>query len=196
VSDDIDGQLRDAPPDLGADEYISAGADLIATKSASSLVVNRGDLFTYTLVISNVSKAANATGVIVTDTLPGLQQPLAAVASAGPCGIAGTWGGVVTCVPGTIVTRTAVFITITAKLLDAARVGEATINTAIFTSNEMSGTAQATIYAQDCRARLNDTATEYTTVQAAVDAAAPGDLVKIAGVCLGAFERGGLRQQA
>ncbi len=196
VSDDIDGQLRDAPPDLGADEYISAGADLIATKSASSLVVNRGEIFTYTLVISNVSKAANATGVIVTDTLPGLQQPLAAVASAGPCGIAGAWGGVVTCVPGTIVTRTAVVVTITAQLLEGARLGEATTNTAIFTSNEMSGTAQATIYAQDCRARLNDAATEYTTVQAAVDAAAPGDLVKIAGVCLGAFERGGLRQQA
>jgi len=195
VSDDIDSQTRDAQPDLGADEYVSTGVELIASKSASSLVVNRGDLFTYTIVISNVAKAANATGVIVTDTLPGSQQPLTADASVGPCGIAGTWGGTVTCVPGTIVTRTAVFITITAKLLDAARLGEATINTAIFTSNEMSGTAQATIYAQDCRARLNDATTEYTTVQVAVDAAVPDDLVKVAGVCLGAFERGGLRQQ-
>ncbi|MCK4300913.1 MAG: right-handed parallel beta-helix repeat-containing protein, partial [Planctomycetes bacterium] len=47
----------------------------------------------------------------------------------------------------------------------------------------------------DCHARVNGAGPEYTTVQAAVDAASAGDTVWIAGTCLGAFERAGLFQQ-
>jgi len=49
--------------------------------------------------------------------------------------------------------------------------------------------------AERCHVRINDDPTQYTSVQAAVDAAGPGDLIKVAGVCLGAGEREGLRQQ-
>jgi CSLREA domain-containing protein len=46
-----------------------------------------------------------------------------------------------------------------------------------------------------CWVRLNDSATDYTTVQAAVDAATnPDDVVKVAGICGGASERNGLTQ--
>jgi parallel beta-helix repeat protein len=48
----------------------------------------------------------------------------------------------------------------------------------------------------DCHARINDGATTYHTVQAAVDAAQPGDLVKLAGRCTAVNDRGGLAQIA
>jgi uncharacterized repeat protein (TIGR01451 family) len=47
---------------------------------------------------------------------------------------------------------------------------------------------------RDCGARINDDPTEYPTVQAAVDAAAAGDTVKIAGHCTGVDTRDGLPQ--
>ena len=45
-----------------------------------------------------------------------------------------------------------------------------------------------------CRARINDDPTDYSTVQSAVDAAAPGDLVKVAGICAGVTTRAGTSQ--
>ncbi len=47
-----------------------------------------------------------------------------------------------------------------------------------------------------CYARVNDGSTTYNTVQAAVDAAQPDDVVKVAGRCTAINERGGLTQIA
>jgi hypothetical protein len=62
VLDDIDGQLRDASPDIGADEAL---ADLSIVK----LGWMQSPLVTYTLVFSNVG-SLEATGVNVVDSLP------------------------------------------------------------------------------------------------------------------------------
>ena len=48
----------------------------------------------------------------------------------------------------------------------------------------------------ECHARINDGTTAYQTVQAAVDAAQPGDVVKLAGRCTAVNDRGGLAQIA
>ena len=45
-----------------------------------------------------------------------------------------------------------------------------------------------------CWARVNDAPTDYASIQAAVDAAAPGDLVKVAGYCTGVSSRQGVTQ--
>ncbi len=45
-----------------------------------------------------------------------------------------------------------------------------------------------------CAAKLDDSPTVYATVQAAVDAAAPGAVVKVAGACLGVHQRAGQSQ--
>ncbi len=45
-----------------------------------------------------------------------------------------------------------------------------------------------------CYARINDSATTYPTVQTAVDAAQPGDLVKVAGICTAVNTYGNLAQ--
>jgi parallel beta-helix repeat protein len=47
-----------------------------------------------------------------------------------------------------------------------------------------------------CHARVNDDATDYTILQAALDAAQPGDLIKIAGRCSLVNHYGGLAQVA
>jgi parallel beta-helix repeat protein/putative cofactor-binding repeat protein len=46
----------------------------------------------------------------------------------------------------------------------------------------------------NCYTRVNDGSTTYPTVQSAVDAALPGDLVKVAGYCTGINLHGGLAQ--
>jgi len=45
-----------------------------------------------------------------------------------------------------------------------------------------------------CYATLNNGATQYDSVQKAVDAAAPGDVIKLAGTCTGVETRAGLTQ--
>jgi parallel beta-helix repeat protein len=54
-------------------------------------------------------------------------------------------------------------------------------------------TMTVTVY-PTCWARLNDDPTDYTTVQAAVDAASDGDVVKVAGYCAGVEARAGVTQ--
>ncbi len=50
--------------------------------------------------------------------------------------------------------------------------------------------------AAGCYARINDGSTTFPTVQAAVDAAQAGDIVKVAGYCVGVNHHGGLAQVA
>jgi len=195
VKRDIDGQPRpmDWEPDIGADEYPGVGLDVV--KQPSAVLVNRSQALTYTIVVASVGRM-NATGVILTDTLDGWQRPIAATSSAGGCSVSdGGWGGEVVCTPGTLVTGTAVVVTLTAQISTAVAPGRMITNTVVAMADETTNSAQTANMVQDCHVRLNDDSTEYTSVQAAVDAASPGDLVKVAGACVGVNWRGGLRQQ-
>jgi len=68
----------------------------------------------------------------------------------------------------------------------------------VVTANNAGGTVSdthiVTITHTTCWARLNDDLTDYTTVQAAVDAANEGDVVKVAGYCFGVEARAGVTQ--
>jgi uncharacterized repeat protein (TIGR01451 family) len=72
VATDIDGDLRDTPPDLGADEQLGKAppAPVLSISKAGPAVVEAGQLITYTLTISN-SGPASAHNLVITDALPG-----------------------------------------------------------------------------------------------------------------------------
>jgi uncharacterized repeat protein (TIGR01451 family) len=195
VDHDIDGEIRpmDWAPDAGADEYFGVGLSVV--KRSSDVSVNGGQVITYTVVVVNVG-ADDATGTVLTDTLDPFQRPITATSSVGACSIGSTgWGGVATCPLGTIAHDTAVVVTVTAQISPSVGVGQVMVNQAVVAANETANGASFTTYGQDCHARINDAVYEFTTVQAAVDAANPGDLIKVAGACVGAGEREELRQQ-
>jgi uncharacterized repeat protein (TIGR01451 family) len=192
---DIDGQLRpmDWGYDLGADEFPGAGLGVVKRPSAVS--GNPGQVLTYTILVTSAG-AGNATGIVLSDTLDGWQRPIGTASSAGGCSVTdGGWGGAVVCPLGALVSGATARVTLTAQVSTTVTPRQAMTNTVVVTANETTNGVQITTYGQDCHARINDAPREYTHVQVAVDAASPGDLVKVAGICVGAGERGGLRQQ-
>ncbi len=64
VTTDIDGEPRDAVPDLGADEWWS----VVALKRVAPSTARPGEIVTYTIVLNNGTDAAM--NVCLTDTLP------------------------------------------------------------------------------------------------------------------------------
>ena len=196
VSTDMDGQVRPMglAPDLGADEY--PGVYLAIAKQSSLVRVSSGQLLTYTVVVTSAG-TDSATGVVVTDTLNGWQRVVGVSSSVGGCTIPDAgWGGNAVCNLGTLVPGATVAITLTSEVSVSAVPGQMAVNTAVVKANEIpSSSAQVATYVQDCHVRINASATEYGTVQAAVDAASSGDVVKVAGTCLGADARAGLSQQ-
>ncbi len=198
VTTDLDGNPRDAQPDLGAYEAGSAGA-LQAVKTASAALLNPGDTLTYTVVVTNAG-TGSMTNVVVTDTLPVLQRPLTASSDKGDCTIVNSgYGGQVRCTMSSLGGNQTAHITITAQVNPTAPASlpQTMRNTAQATSDQ--ATDPTTVYAdtvlQDCRACVNGGATRYSTVQAAVDAAPAGSTVWIAGTCVGATARAGHTQQ-
>jgi len=198
VGDDIDGDARpaDGGYDVGADER--PGVALRIAKSVAPMVVNPGGSIVYTVVITSAG-AANASGVVLTDTLPALVRAQSVQTSQGTCTPGGGWGATVTCNLGalnvgaravvtlTVETTTTVPAALPARLRNVAQARA---------SDTLTMTAHADAWLQDCHARLNNNPTDYTTVQAAVDAATQAsDVVKVAGTCVGVNTLGGLRQQ-
>jgi uncharacterized repeat protein (TIGR01451 family) len=198
VLDDIDGDPRpaDGGYDVGADER--PGAALRIAKSASTLVLNPGETFTYTMVVSSVG-AAGTTAVVLTDTLPADVQALGAVASQGGCTPGSGWGATVVCALGAVDAGAQAVVTLTVEatttlpaLLPSRLHNAAQVKAA----ETLSATAEVDVWMQDCHVRLNDDTTDYTSVQAGVDAATQAsDVVKVAGACVGVNTLGGLRQQ-
>jgi predicted outer membrane repeat protein len=68
-------------------------------------------------------------------------------------------------------------------------------NTLTARAGKAANTIQSVVYAQDCHVRIGDDPTTYTSVQAAVDAAYTGELVKVAGTCMGVYGAEFARQQ-
>ena len=194
IAEDIDGQPRpmDAGYDLGADEY--PGVGLAVVKSAPSTFVLYNRPLTYTIAITGAG-TLTATGVVVTDTLDGWQQVSAVAASQGTCNVTPGWGGGAVCTLGTLASGATARITLTAQISPAVTLGQAMTNAVYVRANETANSTQTTVYATDCRARINNGTTEYTLLQDAVDAAATGDLIRVAGgTCIGVNTRGGYRQ--
>lgn len=192
---DIDAQVRPMGwgHDLGCDEY--PGARMLVAKSTPGIVVDAGATVTYTITITSDGEL-EATGAVLTDTLDGWQRGLTVASSQGPCTLLDPgWGGHAVCTPGTLASGTRVVVTLTAEVSPAADIRQQLVNQVQARSNETSGNARAETFLQDCHVRIDDEATEYTSVQAAVDAATSGQLIKVAGTCLGAGNRSGLLQQ-
>jgi parallel beta-helix repeat protein len=192
---DLDGQVRPMGfgYDLGMDEYSEAALSLV--KTPSLVGANVGKDLTYSILMTS-SGAQGTSGVMLTDTLSAWQRATGVESPLGNCIIADAgWGGRVVCTPGGLNVGDSILILVTTKVSSLAPIGQAMPNTLVARANETANSSQAVVYAQDCHARIGDDAKEYTSVQAAVDAAEPGALVKVAGACMGVGGTEGARQQ-
>jgi parallel beta-helix repeat protein len=196
VTTDIDNQVRPMGfgYDLGADEFGEAALSLVL--GPSLVGVNVGGEITYQIVLTS-SGTTNTSGVVLTDTLDSLQRVTEVVAPDANCTIDDSgWGGRVVCTPGTLNPGEFVTIFLTAQVSDSVPMGQAMTNHGVASANEtINNTKQVTLYAQDCHVRIGDEVTEYTSVQAAVDAAYPTARVKVAGTCMGVYGPEEARQQ-
>jgi uncharacterized repeat protein (TIGR01451 family) len=124
----------------------TAEVDLSVSKSDSPDPVIAGTLLTYTLIISNLS-TSEATGLILTDTLPTQTTFISAAPSQGTCDES---GGTVTCALGDLDDGGAMQVTIVASVSPSAR--GAITNTAHVRGSEADPESQ------------NNSATQQTTV--------------------------------
>jgi len=200
LNDDIDGDPRPAAfgPDIGADERPGPGLQLY--KWVSQDTRNPGQVVTYTLTVTGVGTGP-VDNAILTDLLPLEQRATAHTTSMGTCATTAgpTWGGQVRCTLGTLNIGDSVYITITAQVTTNLPpiLPWPMHNSAWITGTQASSFAYADVYLQDCHVRLNDGASEWDNVQAAVDASTgPADVVKVAGTCTGINTRGGVQQVA
>ena len=195
IGTDMDGEPRDASPDIGADEL--GGWGLQVVKAASATDLYPGDTVTYTIAVTS-GGTLGVTNVVLTDTLPALQHPL----NVSPgCSIADPgYGGRVTCALGDLNAGHNAQVTLTAQVTTTVppTLPQTMRNVALAVGDQAwsDGYADTILHAPgDCHVRINGGLPEYTTVQAAVDVATAGDEIWIAGTCEGAFERAGLFQQ-
>lgn len=157
------------------------------TLSAGGAVVQAGAPLTYWVAIENRGPLA-ATGVELENNLP---PGATFVHAALPGGACEETDGVVGCTLDTLAAGDSVTATVTA--LAPLQSGVVT-NTAVIYFNEYDvswedDSASLGVRVDACWARLNDDATNYYPLQAAIDTAQPGDLVKVAGTCVGVTQR-------
>lgn len=192
---DIDGQVRpqDQAADIGADEY--AGVGVVVLREPAATWLNVGQISTYTLGVANVGTEP-ATDVVLTETTDPGQHILAATPAVGKCNINSMGAGdEAVCQLGTISAGMILPVTLTVEIAPQVRPGQVLSGMINLVANETIYSAPITTYGQDCYVRINDGVILYHSVQAAVDAAKSGDLIKVAGVCLGVHQQSGLRQQ-
>jgi uncharacterized repeat protein (TIGR01451 family) len=192
---DIEGSARPMGfgYDLGAYEHADATLSLSKTPDLSG--ANVGAELIYTLILTSAGVQDND-NVVLTDTLDAWQRPTAVVSPEGSCSIADPgWGGRIVCSPGDLNIGDRIDIQLTVEVSADAPLGQAMTNSLAASSAKAANSIQATVYAQDCHVRIGNNATEYTSVQAAVDEAYAFALVKVAGTCMGVYGPEGARQQ-
>ncbi len=196
---DVDGETRDAAPDIGADEAGDTAIQM--AKVADTQEVYPGDTVGYTITL-HAAGNDDVLDVVLTDTLPYALRPLDAGGDQKPCSILDPgYGGVVACAVGNLMAGEQVVITVTGQVTttEPAAPPVSLRNLAIADGEGGHAAAGADVTwraTPTCSARVGGLLPTYPTVQAAVDAAGPGDTVWIAGTCVGADARGGLSQQA
>ena len=199
VTTDVDGEARDAAPDIGADEAGDTAIQM--AKVADTQEVYPGDTVGYTITL-HAAGNDDVLDVVLTDTLPYALRPLDAGGDQKPCSILDPgYGGVVACAVGNLMAGEQVVITVTGQVTttEPAAPPVSLRNLAIADGEGGHAAAGADVTwraTPTCSARVGGLLPTYPTVQAAVDAAGPGDTVWIAGTCVGADAHGGLAQQA
>ncbi|MBM4460107.1 MAG: DUF11 domain-containing protein [Chloroflexi bacterium] len=197
VGVDMDGEARDALPDIGADELGGRGLQVVKTADPTDLYP--GDVVTYAITVTGAG-VLGVTHVVLTDTLPALQRPQGAGADRGSCAIQGAgYSGLIVCALGDLDSGQAAHITITAQVTttEPPNLPQTMRNTALAVGDQAGNSAFADTVLRktpNCWARVNGALPTYTAVQDAVDAAASGAEIWISGTCLGASERAGLFQ--
>jgi len=192
---DLDGLVRPMGfgYDLGAYEHADAALSLHKTPDLSG--ANVGAELTYQIVLTSSGSQDN-NNVVLTDTLDTWQRPTIVDSSLGNCIVTEPgWGGSVVCNPGDLNIDDVVEIALTVEVSATAPIGQAMTNKLTARSDKAANSIQAIIYAQDCHVRIGDNPKTYTSVQAAVDAAYPTALIKVAGTCMGVYGPEGARQQ-
>ncbi len=192
---DIDGMVRPMGfgYDLGAYEHADSALSLNKTPNLSG--ANVGAEITYQLVLTS-SGAQDNNNIVLTDTLDAWQRATSVDSALGNCIIEDSnWGGMVVCEPGNLNIGDVIEIALTAEVSATTPIGQAMTNTLTAQADKAANRIQSVVYAQDCHVRIGNAATEYTSVQAAVDAAYPTALVKVAGTCMGVYGPEGTRQQ-
>lgn len=191
VAVDRDGVARTQglAPDLGAYEH-RYNAGLYLTSSISPAFVNPGDELTIRLRIRNQS-ASQADGVVLSALLA-TDLPSPTITSSN--GAEGSCQGIFCEVPlGSL--STGADVTVEIKVIVAGTPSPAGLinlltNVTLATSNFATSdtTASVSAYLQSCRVQLKGQ--PFATVQAALNAAAKGDTIRISGAC-GAFHQNG-----
>ncbi len=195
LSEDFDGNVRPqgTVADLGADELLDVG--LRVTKQVNAAAFYPSATYGYTITVYN-DGVISASTLMLADDLPPELRATAATIAAGSCTLNTAWGGVTSCSAGTLAAGATVTLTLTVET--AASTGGALVtNIVTATATETQNGASLSTPFHTCRARLNAAPAEYTTVQAAIDAAThPTDVVKISGACVGVNDYDGLAQLA
>ena len=114
--------------DIGAFEF-RPPVDLAITKSDDKVCADKGDMLSYSITVTNKS-TEDATGVTVTDALPGGVTYVSATPGAGSCSFL---NGTVTCDLGTLTAGASVGITLQVRADTVQRVS----NTATVSLNEL-----------------------------------------------------------
>jgi uncharacterized repeat protein (TIGR01451 family) len=181
VDEDRDGKVRPLRDgyDMGAYEY---GLEFAKVGPAD---IAPGQNYVYTIVITNTGNL-DRQNVPVTDTLsPYLEFVSSPTGQYIPATRTITW-------TVSISRNSTVQLDFTAQVTSNLSAGDAITNVAwvdLLQTNELTS-----VY-RTCWVRLNDDPTDYTAVQAAVDASQyPTDVVKVAGTCLGVEARAGISQ--
>lgn len=195
------GAQTDPQPDDNSDAAattILAAADLRLRKNGPAVII-AGEQLRYTLTFSNAG-SLTAADVVITDVIPLTLTPLN-VSSSGAA-ITATGGVDFIWQAADLAPGDGGVITITARADQGLPLDTVVTNTAEIGGSGAEGNLEnnrSTIESvvPSCMARVFDGVRDgpiHPTVQAAVDEAAAGQVVKVAGACVGVNRRGGLPQ--
>ncbi len=186
----VTADQSDALPDNNLDIYVDTPigeADIALTSTVSIAAVQVGTPFTYLLTLENHGPLA-ATTIDFYDTLPTGVTFVSADLPGGDCTMT---DGEVACTLSTLAAGGSVTATI--KVIAPMQAITLTNAASVIAEQEDVNTDNDVVSLDTrvdaCWAHLNASTTNYYPLQAAIDAAHPGDVVKVAGTCAGVIQR-------